>query len=254
MVNLYKKYFLTLKNHKLDTIISIMNCLIGQFAVFIIFSSLKEVIRSFHHYNLTLFYLVFSIYLINKGVACFFTSGLLQIEEFIISGRLDVFITRPAPILLQITAEKFDISELVNVFSGLIVLEWVLTTNSIDLLIPHVIVIISSLLAIILYFSIRVAILSIAFWTKTSFPICIAVMNIFDFSKYPLPIFNVAIFILLNYVLPLGFISYIPAFMILNIKVPLSVIVGNILTLLFIFVLSQKIWSRGLKRYDSCGY
>ena len=74
-----------------------------------------------------------------------------------------------------------------------------------------------------------------------------------DFAKYPISIYNSLLRWLISFIVPFAFTAYYPASYFLQGKNGLFNIGGLMLISLSFFVISLKLWDRGLDAYESAG-
>lgn len=91
------------------------------------------------------------------------------------------------------------------------------------------------------------------FWIENSFYVLDLAFRFKDFAKYPVTIFSPVFRFIFTYVIPIGFIAFYPALVVLRAgEVPMLSWLSPFAGLVF-FWLSYKLWMYGASRYDGTG-
>lgn len=105
----------------------------------------------------------------------------------------------------------------------------------------------------LIYTSLKIATASIAFWTKQSGAMIYIFYMFNDFAKYPISIYNSLLRWLISFIVPFAFTAYYPASYFLQEKDVFFNVGGLMLISLVFFVISLKLWDKGLDSYESAG-
>ena len=250
---LYECFFKSMRKHPIDTILGLGNILLNQAVsmifLYVIFANVPA-LDNWRQYELLLIY---GLFVLHKGIANFFTTSLYSIEQHIADGSFDGMLIRPVPPIYQILGESLEIGELVNiVIGGTVITISLVNIDEIDILWTLIILILFAILSVILFFSIRLICMSIAFWTLTSFPVAIAVDNISEFAKYPSSIYSKGISIILDFVIPFSIIAYFPTLIIIEKNIILLFV--SIFITIIMLCISIFVWKCGIKSYKSSGH
>ena len=94
---------------------------------------------------------------------------------------------------------------------------------------------------------------SSGFWILNSYSIIEFFFKLRDFARYPISIFNSVFKFIFTFILPIGFIAYYPIQMFLkpektNFLVFFSPLIG-----IFLFIIANLIWKKGVNRYSGTG-
>jgi ABC-2 type transport system permease protein len=174
-------------------------------------------------------------------------------------GRIDGYLTRPLPVLLQVLTSSFNVAA----FGDLLVATALLTSAVLTLPIAwhaaQVLFLVGALFGgTLLEAAIQTTIAGLALRRPGSDLLAIWVDDIMaTFGSYPLNILPTAGRMVLTFVLPLAFIAYFPAAVLVgrtegsgvpHLLAVLSPVLGPLL-----FALSQWWWRRSLRHYTSPG-
>ena len=107
--------------------------------------------------------------------------------------------------------------------------------------------------ATLIYTSLKIATASIAFWTKQSGAMIYIFYMFNDFAKYPISIYNSLLRWLISFIVPFAFTAYYPASYFLQEKDVFFNVGGLMLISMVFFVISLKLWDKGLDSYESAG-
>lgn len=251
---LFKASIKSQAQYRFDFIVSIIGNFLGMIPDFLILAFLLMRFKTLGEWDLYQVALVFGIIEFGFGVYRFFGDSFNKFEDYIIGGKLDALLIRPAPVITQVILQKMDFKRLGMVIQALVVGYWgytqvTFTHNTGYYYIP-LLLIASSIFNLFM----GVIFASTAFWTGRNKDIIIlghyASRNA---AEYPGDIFHAFFKKILIYVLPFYTISYLP----------LSYLTGKtdnpwvLLTPLYgVMVtggLAYFVWSKGLKRYSSTG-
>lgn len=248
----YKNYFKTLYKHKIDFFLNIFTVIFKQISSFLFIYVMKENIPDIYGWSINKIMLLNGIFLLNKGISDFITSGLYKLEDYIKNGTLDALLVKPFPVILQVLIGYVNIHEIINVLTGITLISIFLPkcVKQINVFV-FLIIFIFIFISLFLIFSIRLITNSIAFWTLTSFPAARMVDNISNFAKFPSTIYNKVIRFVLDYIIPFSIIAFFPLVVILEKNI--SFILISVAITASLFFLSFLIWKIGLKNYKSSG-
>lgn len=153
-----------------------------------------------------------------EGVVSFAFEGVWNCAFLINSGELDRMLLRPVSPILQVIGSNMGVHGIGNIASGVILFALslanlhVVWTPERVLFMPVYIVSAAAIRTAISFAS-----NATSFWFKAysnAFPLM--VLQLADFAKYPTTVFAAPLRILVTYVLPYAFISYIPTSYILG--------------------------------------
>jgi ABC-2 type transport system permease protein len=193
------------------------------------------------------------------GFADFLVGSVEQISMRVRTGVFDLLLIRPVNALVHLTASEFTFRRIGKVAQALVVLvvataiadiEW---TPGRMLMLPLTIV-----SGTVIASATWVITASVAFFTVDTQEIA----NTFTYggdlvTSYPLHIFETWLRILMTYIFPLVFVSYLPALYILDLETPLALPswlrFASPLAAAAMAVAARAVWRAGLRHYRSTG-
>ncbi len=180
------------------------------------------------------------------GFAHLFFNGAFQIGELVYEGKLDVYLTQPKNVLINICCSNSSVSAIGDILFVFLVLAITGATWWWYLAIIPVCIIGGIILV-----SVVVCAQSLSFYIKKGSAVADMIANtMLLFSNYPPVIFGTFAKILLFTIIPVGFIVFVPAqhiFLGFN----LWWILGLLAFTIFVCSLAFLLFKLGLKRYNS---
>ncbi len=180
------------------------------------------------------------------GVAHLFFGGAFDIGDLVYEGKLDVFLTQPKNVLVNLICSKSNISAIGDIIYSFIALIiagaswwWYLA------IIPVCI------LGGLIYASIVICFQTLSFYIKKGNAVADMISSAITlFSNYPPVIFNFATKIVLFTIIPVGFIIFVPMqYLFLGFNI--WWLLGLVGFTLFIICLAFLLFKLGLKKYNS---
>lgn len=193
------------------------------------------------------------------GIAHFVGSGLSAFSVLIHQGTFDRVLVRPVDTLLQVLASDMQIRRLGEALQGLIVLSVAISLGDITWDLGRVlylpVVVISAVLLYVALFSVEA---TVCFWTTQA----TEVLNAFtyggsDMAQYPLHIYQAWLRGFLLFVVPIGFVIYLPSLYLLDKPDPLGLpgaapFLAPVAAVAFALV-AGALWRLGVRHYRSTG-
>jgi ABC-2 type transport system permease protein len=203
--------------------------------------------------------LLFGLSGIAFGVADLLISAVENASRHIKAGTFDLFLLRPLPPLVHLSASEFALRRVGRVIQPLVVLIGALFLAPIDWS-PETAVLVPVTLVsgTVIFGSVWVATSSISFWTVDSQEVA----NAFTYggslaTSYPIDLLAQWLRRLLTFVLPLAFVAYFPAARLLNKEQPLGVtnaIAWATPVVAFLAVLAARaVWRLAVRHHRSTG-
>lgn len=233
-----------------DFYFGIVAMMIEYMASFVVIFFLYDSITDINGFTLYQLLLLQGINLVGFSLwSCFFVNT-ISLSYYIRMGELDRFLLRPVSPMFQIMMSGFDEDAWGELIVGLIIfgvayynlqLDWYLL-----LLVPFIF-----LSSCLIYAGISILFSTISFFAIGQADFANVVMDVKEFAKYPLSIYNKPLKIIFSTVLPIGFVAYYPSMLFFENKI-LVVFITLFISILF-YILANCIWSIGLKRYGSTG-
>ncbi len=133
-------------------------------------------------------------------------------ERYIIEGQFDRVLLRPLNSLFQVLFESFNLESLGSLSLGVALL--VYTSGEMGLsfsILDLGWLVVSALCGAIILVSIFSIVASASFHFEDRLGLVPPLSNLLSFSRYPLPIFNKTLQIILSWIIPFAFVSFYPA-------------------------------------------
>ncbi len=199
---------------------------------------------------------LYGILLTSYSIAQVFGRRLRHLEGDVVKGSLDVYFTKPLPVLFSIILNDLRIMEIfAQLLPSVIVLIAACIYNNIQWSIAKICVLIGAIAGgAFIQLAIFLLIGSVSFWTMQSSKLQDIFFAFKDFLNYPLYVYGKEIVAFLTYVFPLAFINYYPALFILERENAANIL--NFLTIPVAVVLAciaLVVWRVSLEHYNSAG-
>lgn len=251
-IKLLKAYFYTRISNRADFILSfifdLLNACIPIMVIRIIYIHIPNLKGWSYEYLI----LIYGFAIISKGLYSVFCSNLENIGSYIADGKLEVFLVRPAPVILSIMADDIKIDRLSGVFLGAVIV--CPTLLKIKWSIYNFPILLSPIIGTWIYCVIIIFVSSISFWHISRFSLSDTVLEISDYAKYPTSIFNKGIQFIITLILPYTMTAYIPVKLILlNSRDSIIYYSGCIILVSILYYIATKIWRKGLSIYEGTG-
>lgn len=179
--------------------------------------------------------------------------------QMIRDGTFDQILVRPLPSLLQVLASDFSLRRIGKALQGGGVLVFALVRLELDWSPGKVLVLVVAVLAgAVIYAAVWVALATVAFWIVDA----IEFVNAFTYggsylAQYPVTIFARWLRGLVLFVLPLAFVAYFPALVLLDREsgLPLPAELGYLtwLVALVAALVANVVWTGAVRHYRSAG-
>lgn len=180
-----------------------------------------------------------------------------RVGRLVRTGRLDVMLVRPAPLLVQVCAEEFNPRRLSRLLQAAAVFGWgagAVTWSPDDVVLAVAMLVSGS----VLFGCLFVSLACVQFWTVDSAEIS----NVFTYggntiTQYPLSIFPREVVLGLTFAVPLAFVNWYPVLALLDRPDPgglpaLTAWCSPVAALLAVG-LTALAWRTGVRRFTSTG-
>ncbi|MDE7062365.1 MAG: ABC transporter permease, partial [Lachnospiraceae bacterium] len=119
----------------------------------------------------------------------------------------------------------------------------------------HILLFVVSILAgALIYTAIKLLFASFAFWMKVSGPVLYTAYQLADFAKYPTEIYAKGVRFIITWIIPFGFVAYLPASYFLKPDVSALGTIGvECLLAAVFFAVAYLVFVWGTKVYESAG-
>ncbi|MGE4313135.1 MAG: ABC transporter permease [Pseudobdellovibrionaceae bacterium] len=180
------------------------------------------------------------------GILSFFAYGLRTLPKQIDHGALDVYLTQPRPVLVNVALGNTQTAGLPEILLGLIVL--LIAGHITSVSIPMLLFL--GLCSAIVFCSAVLAYGSLGFWLKNYHSSAEELyFNIFIMATRPEGVFHNWMAILIFTVMPVAFMTHVPLRVLLeHDMIALAITLAGTLTC---SILSYKIFLTGLRHYES---
>lgn len=200
---------------------------------------------------------LFGLAILSWGIVLVTFFHFRDLEEYILSGQFDMFLTRPMPPFLHYMASRFPVFSLAQVLFSTALFAWSTTLTSFHWTPLKVVYLLLTVIGGAMILG-AACILSgcVAFWTGRSSSVYHAVVKpAREMTFYPIDIYPAVLQAVFIWVFPLAFVNYFPAHVFLDrvadfpVWVPfLTPLVGA----LFLMV-AYQVWRLGLNNYQGTG-
>lgn len=189
--------------------------------------------------------------------ACF--SQMFEFDRVLITGEFDRYLVRPMPPLIQLFTRKLRINAFGDLLGGSMLLIAASTSANVDW---SPLAVVYLVLAVIggglVEGAVQVTLGSLGFRFLQTLPIRTTVNEIFNvYGNYPNVIFPQALRWALTFVLPVAFVAFFPASVLLNregdLAVPLWLATAAPLVGVLLFSIAVRIWNFQSRHYQSSG-
>lgn len=193
------------------------------------------------------------------GVSDLLCGGFDGLSKMIRMGTFDLILTRPVGTFAQVLSSDLQIRRFGRIAQGAVVFGLALSWLDVTWTADKILVLIAALCSgVVIFTAIWVIGAAVTFWTvETS-----EVTNVFTYGgealvSYPMPIYAEGIRRFFTYVVPLAFVSYLPALYILERPDPLGLppiaqLCSPIVAALFL-VAARFCWALGVRHYQGTG-
>ncbi|MFF5635070.1 ABC transporter permease [Streptomyces sp. NPDC012825] len=193
------------------------------------------------------------------GIADLTMGSIQRMGKRVRDGSLDTFLMRPAPLLAQVAADRFALRRFGRVAQALLVLVWSLVLLDVDWTPVKVVLLpVTVVCGAVIFGAVMVVGASALFWLQDS----AEVTNSFTYGgntllQYPPTIFAQELVRGVVYVVPLAFVSWLPALYVLGRPAPAGVPDGaafaSPLVALVCCGAAGLAWRAGIRSYRSTG-
>lgn len=203
---------------------------------------------------------LYGLRLLGHGANLLLFGYLHRIEQLVRQGEFDRFLVRPASALLQVVATRFPIGALGDFGGGLVLFLVANAQVGVDWSPGSVAFLVLTVLgAALVEAGLKLAIASLCFRFLSTRPLVFVVDDIFsNFGNYPMRIFGNVVQFLLTFALPVAFVAYLPATVLLSRTDELQVhaafaylapLAGAV-----VFAAAYLLWRSEIRHYQSSGH
>jgi ABC-2 type transport system permease protein len=196
------------------------------------------------------FVLAATIFLIGSVASAFFFS-LIELPEQVRRGTLDFVVTKPIDSQFFVSVRRFNFDQIGASVAGLVLLGYGLYQSGHPVSLGSVIAYALSLLAgIAIYYGFMLALMTLGIWLVRVDNLWVLGETVQQVARYPLDIYSSGVQRLLTFVLPLGFLAFVPAQQIVKSTDWPLVLLGVVYSASAL-CLSRLFWQFAMKHYSS---
>jgi viologen exporter family transport system permease protein len=192
------------------------------------------------------------------GVADLLVGSVERIGFYVRTGRLDVMLTKPVPLLVQVCANEFSLRRISRILQGGAVFAWAAWV-AVDWTPARVVVAVAMVVSgAVIFFSLFVGFACIQFWTSDASELA----NAFTYggntlTQYPLTVFPAELVKSLTFVLPVAFVNWYPCLFLLGREDPFGLPAWlqlcSPVAAAALLVVALAVWRAGVRHYSSTG-
>ncbi|WP_244833323.1 ABC-2 family transporter protein [Clostridium sp. BJN0001] len=225
--------------------------IIGILFLYLVFGN----IPSLNGWTLDELIFIYGFAQIPRGIDHLFTDNIwIMAWRLIVNGDFDRYMLRPMNVFFQLIAERLQPDAVGELVVGGILVSKSIADGIVICDIEHIILFIVSIIAgAFIYTAIKLFFASFAFWIKVSGPVLYFVYQFADFAKYPTDIYSRPVKFIITWIIPFGFVAYLPASYFLKSSASGMLIgIECIIAAVFSFI-AYAFFSYGIKGYESAG-
>lgn len=252
-------YFTYMKNcvwrfasYPLDTFLTAVGLFVRELSTFAGILAIASVTKGIGGFTVYELCMVFAFTAMSEAMSSLFLSSIWDIWGYVHKGKMDVLLTRPAPVFFQMNAQSIHYPAILSFLIPLGILLCSIRKSDITVDFLTVLFLLECIVCGMLMNSfIYLVANGLNFWIVRG-NVADALESFREFARYPMHIFPAAIQITLSVVIPFGFIGYYPTMYLADkttLCVPLLVLVVTVVTGLA----GGLVWKKGLQGYNSTG-
>lgn len=191
------------------------------------------------------------------GFADLLIGSVERIGTMVRTGVLDVMMTRPVPVLVQVCADQFQLRRLARITQALVVFAWGAT--AVDWTVTRVLVgVLMVACSAVIFFCLFVLFSCVQFWLGDSSEFA----NAFTYggntlTQYPLTVFPKRLVLGLTLLLPIAFVNWYPCLFLLGMPDPFGLPdwlqLASPVAALVLALATSVAWRAGVRHYTSTG-
>ncbi|WP_218004400.1 ABC transporter permease [Microtetraspora niveoalba] len=182
-------------------------------------------------------------------------SSLIGLEWLVREGELDRVLLRPLNPLVQIMAKRLGVGQVGDLLAGVVLLVIAVPPLNPGMILFCLAAVVGGALV---EAAVSLALASLSLRALNTLALRAFADDLFSkFGSYPMGVFGGAARWALTFVLPVAFVAYVPASVLLDrtgeLIVPAPVACGSPLLGVALFALAYRVWRRQLRHYQSTG-
>lgn len=180
-----------------------------------------------------------------------FLRSLYHIPQYISTGELDIFLTKPINVQFYVSLRLMRIYELLSLISGIVLVYYVLSiSQQVPLFINWILLAVGLASGLVILYSIYFFLATLSIWTVrlSSLPDVYEIMS--ELLSFPIDLTGRTVSFMLTFVIPLGFIVTVPTKLFLG-KESSFIVALSVLFAGIFLTLSSWFWRFALRHYTS---
>ena len=250
------QFFKYIVQSKVDFILGLVGFFLTQAAGIAFLYLVFQQIPMLADWTLPQLIFIYGFAQIPRGIDHLFTDNIWMVAwYYVVNGQFDRYMLRPMNLFFQVICEKLQPDALGELLVGTILLG-ISVSNGIVAVsgIKIVLFFVSVIAGAVIYTSVKLLFASFAFWMKISGPVLYTAYQLADFAKYPTEIYAKGVRFIITWVIPFGFVAYLPASYFLKPQVSASATIGVECILAVVsFAIAYGVFCLGTKSYESAG-
>lgn len=196
-------------------------------------------------------YLVIGIWnLLNYLGWSLFATNLLHLESKVLEGKFDYILLKPLSSSWYASLSDFFITNFVTAFSGVILILYFIVVEFGKISLINIFVGFLAIgIALLIWYSIYLFFASFTISNPRNGVLSIA-KELLGFTKYPIDVFGDSLRIVFYTVLPIGFLTTLPANLIIG-RGDLFFVLGGLGIAFLLLFISETVWKMNVRKYSS---
>ena len=214
---------------------------------------------SLNHWTLWELVFLYCLWILGHSLYSLFFSQTTQMEDYLIEGTFDQFLIRPASPLIQLLGRELQYVEIADMLIGLTGISLAYVQLGLDWGGWHwSFFLIAVLSGAVIELSFNLIVACSAFWTGRSRGSFFIVNQFYGLvQQYPIDIFGKAFRVIVTGLIPVAFMNYYPALLLLGKQDQLGstwwlIYMSPLVALLLVGIVSM-VWRLALRQYSSSG-
>jgi ABC-2 type transport system permease protein len=238
---------------------SILGGVIYQLTGFLVVWIIVDRFTDLGGWNLSQIAFLYGMRLTSHGIFYATISQMFEIDRVLINGEYDRFLVRPMSPLAQVLTRKLRVNCFGDLIGGIALLTVASRGVDVDWSVPAIGLLLAAVVGgALIEGAVQIAMGSLAFRFLQISMLQATVNEVFNiYGNYPFRIFPNLVQYLLTFALPVAFVAYLPASVILDqtggLHVSTALAWGAPLIGVALFTLALRIWGRMSRQYQSAG-
>jgi ABC-2 type transport system permease protein len=248
------QYIKARMNYRVDFIISSIGMIFSNIASLLVFWALFHTVPRLAGWSFEEILFIYGFYLLAVSPAQIFFDHIWQLRIHVMEGTFIKYYFRPLNMMFYYMSEMVDLKGFAQVGVGIAVIAYASGKLALTWTAGRIALMLLSLAsASLVVIAMLVMASCFAFWAMQSYSILALAFRLREFSQYPTTIFDGFFRFLFTYIIPIGFVAFYPAQLLLRPQdASWLVYVSPIVGIVF-FMLAYKVWTWGVNSYIGTG-